>query len=214
MEQWDGQFRDLDMPVNRKVIALAKCVPLFRAWQEMGRLHRYSVNSLFYPLYRSLSAVIEQARKQQENLEDSLAELILDTLWSFDSSYSPKSADLEQLHPIGYIHRILQDPLNRRLAYHYLLWCIHGSSENFHLQTQLEALQDDSHYDDDIREGRMIPRKDYPKGHVFQGPSEPIRALARFALAREQGDLDYARQIAEMFPCKALVKVLQEAIRS
>jgi hypothetical protein len=113
------------------------------------------------------------------------------------------------LHPaIEYINQVVTHPINREIGYIFLAWCVERSKAGRSVLEQLKPLISSKQYEQRVAEGRVIPRKDYSNGYKLKPPSEPIRALARFATAREKRDFNYARKVARTFPCEPLVQLL------
>lgn len=122
----------------------------------------------------------------------------------------PKEAAAYQ--PIEYINRVVTHPTIREMAYVYLAWCVEGSEAGMGILQQLKPLISTERYQHYTSEARLIPRKDYPEGYKLQTGNEFIRALARFASARERRDFDYVLEVAKAFPCEPLVQILTSVL--
>jgi hypothetical protein len=118
----------------------------------------------------------------------------------------------DTLSSAAYIDSILTHPTNREMAYAFLAWGLEGSESGKVACEQLQRLITDGQYERRVVEGRGIPPKDYPPGYKLKTVSEIVRALARFATAREDGRLDYARAVAEAFPYEPLSHLLKGAL--
>jgi len=118
------------------------------------------------------------------------------------------STEVTFLQPIEYINQVATHPIVREQAYAFLAWCVEGSKAGAAIYEQLKPLIPTERYKRHIDEGRQIPLKQYPEGYKIETVSQLIRALARFAAARERRDFDYAHEVARAFLCEPLIQIL------
>lgn len=122
------------------------------------------------------------------------------------------STEVTFLEPIEYINQVATDPIVREMAYAYLAWCVEESKAGAAIYEQLKPMIQSERCKRHIDEGRQIPIKRYPEGRKIESVSQVIRALARFGATREQRNFDYAEEIAQAFPCEALVEILTSVL--
>jgi hypothetical protein len=120
--------------------------------------------------------------------------------------------DDDSLSPAGYINRVVQHPTNREMAYAFMAWCLEGSTSGSAAYAELKGLVSARQYKNHVKEGRNISPKDYPRGYKLRTLGEFIRALARFAAAREEKNLDYAKTVANTFPYAPLARTLKKTL--
>jgi hypothetical protein len=113
------------------------------------------------------------------------------------------------LSPLGYVNRVVTHPTNREMAYAFLAWGLEGSKAGGAAYDELKRHLSADQYRRRVEEGRDIPRKDYAPGYKLKTTSEFIRALARFASAREGKNYDYALKVAGTFPYAPLARLLK-----
>ncbi len=116
------------------------------------------------------------------------------------------------LPPVEYIDHVVKHPKVKEAAYALFAWCMDSSEVGMRTRERLMtsiSTERSQHY---VSEGRFIPRKDYPEGYKLIQPSEIVRALARFAIARERRELNYARKVARAFTCEPLAQILVDVL--
>ena len=116
------------------------------------------------------------------------------------------------LQPIEYINQLATQPRVREMAYACLVWCVEETKAGAAIYEQLKTLISAERYEHHVNEARRIPIKRYTKGYKIKMVSQVIRALGRFAAARERRDFDYAQEIAQAFPCESLVETLTSVL--
>jgi hypothetical protein len=125
-------------------------------------------------------------------------------------SYLPVEDD--SLSPVEYINRVVIHSTNRVMAYAFLAWGLEGSESGQEACEALKRVLTGEQYRRRVEEGRDIPPKDYPRGYKLRTTSEFIRALARFASAREEKRFDYALKVAGVIPYAPLSRLLKGAL--
>lgn len=118
----------------------------------------------------------------------------------------------DSLSPTAYINRVVTNSTNREITYAFLAWSLEGSEAGRAACEELKRLLTNEQYRRRVEEGRDIPPKDYPRGYKLRTTSEFVRALARFASAREKRRYRYALKVAEAFPYAPLSRLLKEVL--
>jgi len=170
--------------------------------------------SIYYERLRELNGKIvrllpesdkEQVQQLIHNIPESDEEQVQRLIHKISSH--------NNLHPaIKEFNNIILDTKNKLMAFCILIWSVNGSKSGEIIREQLKEVIQTPEYKYYIAEGRNIPSKDYQENGKISNVAIQIRALARFASARERKDYRYASKIVDIFSNISIVELLRNVL--